>query len=152
MQCRRLLALRAIVAVIGLCMFAIAGCEKSKGPATVEVTGVVTLDGRPVEGANVLFSPGLGSNDPRLASQTTTSNDGKFYLQTHIGGGKYKSGIAPGKYDVTITKLDAGATKNTFSPPKNLLPAKYADAKTSPFKAEVVAGQANDFPLALKAE
>jgi hypothetical protein len=152
MRCRRVLALRSVVPVIGLCLVAITGCDKSKGPATVEVTGTVTLNGAPLEGANLLFSPGIGSNDARLASQATTSSDGKFRLETHIGGGKFKPGIVAGKYDVTITKLDTAAAKNTFSPPKNLLPAKYADAKTSPFKADVVAGQKNDFPLALKNE
>jgi hypothetical protein len=151
MRITKVPVLRSVL-VIGFCTAVLAGCSKSKGPATIEVTGIVTLDGKPLDGANVLFSPGLGSNDSRLASQTTTDGNGKFHLQTHIGGGNYKSGIVPGKYDVTISKLDTSAAKNTFSPPKNLLPAKYADAKTSPFKADVVAGQANDFPLALKSE
>jgi hypothetical protein len=141
----------AIVAT--LCALAWVGCNsKPKGPPTVEVTGIVTLNGMPVEGATVLFSPGVGTDDPRLASQATTNSEGKYQLQTHIGGGKYKSGIVPGKYDVTVIKLDTAAIKNTMSPPKNVLPAKYAGPKTSQLKADVAEGQANDFRFPLKSE
>src|SRR5215471_14837470 len=115
----------ALLAFFATCV----GCHGSKGPATVEVTGIVTLNGSPVEGANVFFSPATGSEASRLSSQATTDHNGKYQLRTHIGGGQFKSGIVPGKYDVTINKLDTASVKNTMSPPKNLLPAKYADAK-----------------------
>jgi hypothetical protein len=142
----------SIVAAAVLWVIAIAGCNKTQGPPTVEVTGVVILNGTPVEGANVFFTPAQGSDDTRLASQATTNSDGKYQLQTHIGGGKYKPGIVSGKYDVTVTKLDMSAIKNTMTPPKNLLPAKYADPKTSQLKADVVDGKPNDIPIALKSE
>src|SRR5262245_58354700 len=102
--CSRLLKITAAPSVITMlaCTVALAGCTKSKGPTTVEVTGAVTLDGNPVEGANVLFAPPAGSDDRRLASQATTDSGGKYHLQTHIGAGKYKSGIVPGKYEVTV--------------------------------------------------
>jgi hypothetical protein len=87
-----------------------------------------------------------------LASQATTDTAGRFALSTHVGGGKLKSGIVPGKYVVSISKLDTAPAKNTFSPPKNLLPPKYADPKTSLLTAEVVAGQTNDFQFPLKGE
>jgi hypothetical protein len=134
-----------------LSLIALAGCGGTKGgPATVEVTGTVTLDETPVEAASVLFSPDTGSDDGRLASQATTDRDGRFKLTTHVGGGKFKSGIVPGKYVVSITKLDTAAAKNTYSPPKNLLPIKYADPKSSQLTATVGTGQANDFQFPLK--
>jgi ABC-type transport system substrate-binding protein len=141
----------SVALIAALSMIALAGCGGSKaGPATVEVTGTVTLDGTPVDAASVLFSPEIGSGDGRLASQAMTDDEGRFKLSTHVGAGKYKPGIVPGKYVVTISKLDTAAAKNTFSPPKNLLPPKYADPKTSTLTAEVAAGQANDFPFPLK--
>jgi hypothetical protein len=146
---------RACASVVFAAMFAIAivGCRDTKtGPATVQVTGTVTLDGNALEGASVIFSPGLGSDDGRLSSQATTDKDGRFRLSTNVGLGKLKSGIVPGKYDVTVVKTDLSSIKNTLSPPRNMLPPKYADAKTSGFKADVVAGQSNDFPFALKKE
>jgi hypothetical protein len=136
-----------------ICLVVVTGCGGTKGgPATVDVTGTVTLNGTPIDGASVLFSPDIGSSDGRLASQATTDTSGHFKLSTHVGGGKFKSGIVLGKYVVSVTKLDTAAAKNTFSPPKNLLPPKYADPKTSLLTAEVVAGQANDFQFPLKGE
>ena len=111
----------------------------------------MTLAGNPVEGANVVFNPAIGSDDGRLASQATTDASGRFELTTHVGGGKFKPGIVPGKYAVSITKLDTAAIKNTFAPPKNLLSQRYADPKTSQLSADVKADAANDFPFELKA-
>ncbi len=140
-------------AMTTLCLLMLTSCGGNKGgPATVKVTGTVTLNGAPIDGATVLFTPDIGSNDGRLASQAATDSEGRFALTTHVGGGKFKSGIVPGKYVVAITKLDTTATKNTFLPPKNLLPPKYADPKSSQLNAEVIAGQANDFPFPLKSE
>ena len=141
------------VFLTAICLAAVTGCGGSKGgPATIEVTGTVTLNGSAVDGANVLFSPEIGSGDGRLASQASTDSAGRFKLSTHVGGGKFKSGIVPGKYIVAISKLDTAPAKNTFTAPKNLLPPKYADAKTSLLKADVAAGQANDFQFPLKGE
>jgi hypothetical protein len=148
----RMPASRCVVSA-ALCLIALAGCgDRKGGPATVEVTGTVTLNGTAVEGANVLFSPEIGSSDGRLASQAMTDSAGRFKLSTHVGGGKFKSGVVAGKYVVTITKLDPTTPKNTFTPPKNLLPIRYADPKTSQFTAVVAAGQTNDFSFALKSD
>src|SRR5690349_4021780 len=85
-----------------LCLTALLGCSNTQsGRTTVEVSGIVTLDGTPLDGANVLFAPDVGSDDGRLPSQAVTDNEGKFNLRTHVGGGKFQSGIAPGKYAVT---------------------------------------------------
>ena len=100
----------------------------------------------------MLFSPEIGSGDGRLASQATTDADGRFKLSTHIGGGKFKSGIVPGKYTVASHGLDTAIAKDAFSKPKNLLPPKYADPKSSKLTAEVAAGQPNDFQFPLKSE
>lgn len=140
--------------VFALLLFAaLFGCHRAvSGPATVEVSGTVTLDGSPIEGANVVFYPGSGGDDSRLASQAVTDAQGRFRLSTHVGGGKFKSGIVPGQYLVGISKLDTAAIKTTSAPPKNLLPKKYADPKTSLLKADVAAGRENDFQFALKKE
>lgn len=140
-------------AAVALWLLALTGCGAPKGgPATVDVTGVVTLNGTAVDEASVLFTPDIGSSDGRLASQATTDSGGRFKLSTHVGGGEFKPGIVPGNYVVAITKLDTAASKNTVAPPKNLLPRKYADPKSSQLKAEVAVGQANDFQFPLKSE
>jgi hypothetical protein len=68
------------------------------GPSLVTLTGKVTQAGKPVEGAAVMFMPTLSSKDVQPA-QDTTGPDGSFTLMT--GG---RSGVVPGKYQVTIMK------------------------------------------------
>jgi hypothetical protein len=136
--------------VLSLALFsaAYAGCDGSEaGPATVAVTGTVTNGGTPLEGANVIFHP--VESGQTLASQAVTDAQGRFELSTHVGAGKFKPGIVPGRYAVAITKLDTASIATTLAPPKNLLPKKYADPKTSGLVAEVVEGQENDFEFAL---
>src|SRR3954453_14780368 len=100
--------------------FLLLGCGKrASGPATVEVTGTVTFDAKPVEQANVTFSPEASGDDARLASQALTEQNGRFQLSTYLGSGKTKSGIVPGKYLVTISKFDREALNKGFVAPTN---------------------------------
>ena len=69
------------------------GCGPSR-PKTIYVKGVVKLDGNPVEGAAVLFSPEEG----RPASGTTDAQ-GKFELQTF----EPRDGAVMGTHVVTVT-------------------------------------------------
>jgi hypothetical protein len=77
-----------------------AGCGSSAGKP-VSVEGLVTLDGEPVDGATVLFSPEDGKGPP---ASGMTGTDGVFHLTTFNTG----DGAMPGKYNVTITKLAGG--------------------------------------------
>jgi hypothetical protein len=139
------------MALLVLTTMAVSACNRSPaGPETVAVTGVVTRNGSPVEGANVIFYPAEGSESP-LASQAVTDKDGRFELSTHVGG-KFKPGIRPGKYTVAVSKPDVASVSSTLAPPKNLLPKKYADAKTSGLVADVAAGKANQLEFALSGE
>jgi len=131
-----------------LCAFFSSGCGNTpEGPNTVPVSGTVTYQGQPLDGANVVFYPTDGSTT--LASQAVTDASGRFELTTHIGVGKFKPGIVPGKYAVAITKLDTAGISSTLTAPKDLLPKKYGDPKTSGLAAEVDAQQENDVTFAL---
>jgi hypothetical protein len=141
-----------VAPAIAICGVAICGCGgSSTGPGTTRVSGTVLFKGEPVAGANVTFYP-AGNADPALASQAITDAEGSFQLSTHIAGGKYKSGIAPGHYAVAITKLNTAAVSDTLNPPINLLPRKYADPKTSKLSADVSADRENTFDFALNPE
>ena len=130
------------------CLGSLGGCSDiPSGPETVRVTGTVHYQGSPIEGANVLFQPVEGSGQT-LASQSATNAEGQFELSTHVGGGQFKPGIEPGKYSVTITKLDPAST-TMLAPPRNLLPKKYASPQTSGLSADVVTDKENDFKFTL---
>ena len=75
---------------------ALAGCGSDR-PQTIRVSGTVTLDGSPVEGATVGFTPAGGG---RLATGTTDAS-GKFTLTTFEDG----DGAVPGTHTVTVTKM-----------------------------------------------
>jgi hypothetical protein len=111
------------------------------------VSGRVTLDGVPIAGANVVFHP--VESEQTLASQSVTDEEGRFEMSTHVSGGKFEPGIAPGKYAVAITKLDMSAVSTTFAPPKDLLPKKYGIPQTSRLTADVAEGKENEFEFEL---
>jgi hypothetical protein len=64
------------------------------------VQGVVTLNGQPVEKANVLFMPAAGQ--PQAATGITDAA-GKFSLTTFIGPKEF-AGALPGEYKIVVTK------------------------------------------------
>ena len=129
---------------------------------TEPVSGTVTLNGAPVEGAVVAFSP--QSADGHAAFGKTDAA-GNYTLTTQ----QADDGAMVGSYAVTVTKSTqpaaAGGAPADFDPdseadvdaayqsyedskksggeseePKDLLPAKYKDAATSELTAEVTAG------------
>lgn len=153
-----------------LAALAILGCNQGGSSlGTIPVSGVVTLDGQPVEGAVVAFAP--TSTTGRAASGVTDAS-GRYQLTTQDPG----DGALPGSYAVTISKSDAGSTPaidpsltpeeatraameardaasdaGTDPVVKDLLPAKYKTASESGLKAEVAAGK-GEFNFDLKSD
>lgn len=88
--------------VVCLCWLLAAGC--SSGRPSYEMTpvsGAVTFDGKPIEGANVVFHSETGPS-----ATGTTDSSGQFSLATR----NYGEGIPPGDYLVQINSTPA--TKN----------------------------------------
>jgi hypothetical protein len=135
---------RMFAILIGSWFVAVCGCGGGSGPETAEVVGIVTMNGTPVEGANVIFHP-IDTTTNTLASQASTNAEGRFELSTHVGQGKYKRGVAPGEYAVAVSKLDTSAISKTYAPPTNLLPKRFSNPETSGLKATVVADRVNEF-------
>ncbi len=89
---------------IGLC--ALAGCGGSDRPDTYPVTGTLTLNGKPVEGAEISF---YGEGAARVAGGRTNA-DGKYSLTTF----ETNDGAVAGDHVVTIVKRKP---KGEFSGP-----------------------------------
>jgi hypothetical protein len=88
-----------------------AGCGKSDNLAPV--SGVVTLDGRPVEGATVNFQPmteGKALAGTHVGSSGKTDGSGRYTLTTVEN--KPRSGALVGKHRVTISKVSEAATES----------------------------------------
>lgn len=142
-----------LFAVVPFVMLLGLGCSQSgSGPATYPVTGTVTYNGQPVEGATVAFQAADGSH----GAVGVAGADGKFEVATSAAGG----GLIPGEYKVTISKYktDSAPAQDIdgmhASPEdvgqmavesQNSLPARYADAAESGFAATVKEDGENDF-------
>ncbi len=73
------------------------GCENvPDGPRTVPASGVVTLNGEPVEGAAIVF---IGDNG-EFSAHGISDSEGEFSLDAF----EYKTGAVPGGYKVVVTK------------------------------------------------
>ena len=140
------------------------GCDGRRSP--VPVSGTVTLDGKPVEGATVTFHLLGDDPDGRLATGQTDKT-GTF----HLNG----DGARPGEYKVVITKnvlADSKLKMPDFPdtpegrnqrehflwkhfrddqlPYRNALPERYADLKATPLTCRVSSNTPVHFPLTSK--
>jgi hypothetical protein len=117
-----------------------AGCG-AKTPATSSVTGVVTFNGTPLEGAQVTF---FGEGRPAAG---IADAQGRFQLMTFGPG----DGALPGEYVVVITKTEAGSTdpNNPYAPVRSLIPERYGDRAKSGLTATVQLGKSNEFTFEL---
>lgn len=152
-----LIPLRSLLSSVPclLCLAVCLGCGQRNPLGTVPVSGKVTYNGQPVESATVSFIPD-GDGRPATA---ITGPGGSYNLATLNW-----QGAVPGEYTVVVRKTDMALAStqpvtmedalklNNRPPPapKELLPAKYADASRSPLKVEVKKGTKNaiDLPLA----
>jgi len=118
---------------VALVMFA--GCS---GTGPVPVEGVVTLDGKPLEGATVMFRPAQGR-----PSAGKTDAAGRYRLRYT----SERDGAVPGTHVVSITTLDD--SDDTGPNPKEPIPAKYNSA--SALSVTVGSGQtSHNFDLLSK--
>ena len=138
-----------------LCLFLLAaiGCGSGK-VATNMVEGLVTLDGVPLAGAGITFSPvtqGAG-----MIAVGTSDEQGRFTLQTQLG--EIGKGTTEGEYTVTVVKIESIPTGRTIttetgettqeSSERSVVPEMYRSATTTPLKQTIVKGL-NKVELAL---
>jgi hypothetical protein len=90
MMTRRILAAALLAA-------SVIGCGDS-GPRRVPVSGTVSLNGKPLEGAIISFLP-VPENKEGMPAEDITGPSGNYKAMT-----KGRSGVVPGKYRVSITK------------------------------------------------
>lgn len=148
----------AVGSLLSLGLF-ILGCGSSAGQhQTHKVTGKVLMNGAPVIGASVAFSP-TGKGMPAALGQTDTQ--GVYTLTTYAAG----DGAPEGEYKILVTKsapaadpesnkpthdptgknksvapTHSGGGKGKTTPTGHLLPDKFAKVATTPLVKTVVAG------------
>ena len=160
-----------IAATVALAL--VLGCSRGPSrPKTYPVSGTVTMNGQPVEGATVVFVPkavatgasssagGAQAQGPQVATGETDAQ-GRYELGTFAKG----DGAIPGEYLVKVFKYPkstvqtgTGGSEEEYQPPeenappppapKNLLPEKYANENTSGLSF-TVEPKANTFDIQL---
>jgi hypothetical protein len=87
-----------------LCALGLSSLVGCGGEKRVPVAGTVTLDGKPLNGVLVVFSPDTTKGNTAPISATGPVTDGHYELQTNAitrsGSGP---GVPPGWYKVTVT-------------------------------------------------
>jgi hypothetical protein len=116
----------------------------SRGPQYYPVRGQVLANGKPADGALIVFHPD-GTTDPHaLRPSATVRPDGSFELQTYVAADRaMKDGAPAGPYQVTCVWFPApspnageNALKVDVLPDK--LGRRYADPGRSGLRAEVL--------------
>lgn len=117
------------------------GCGDEE-PGLVDVSGVVTWEGRPVASGNIIFVPESGaasdpdSKGPHVATSFLDA-DGSFQMTTF----KLHDGVIPGKYRVGIDTSPPAPVEDLsgVNPPqeKGPIPARYADPTRSGLAATI---------------
>jgi hypothetical protein len=108
-----------------LLLFALSlGCTGGSGP--VKVNGTVTLDGKPLSNAMIVFNPDGEGGTP---ASGVSGSDGSFRLTTFNSG----DGAKPGNYKVTVAltpEEEVGGAPPTPGDPKAMAEAmrKYAES------------------------
>jgi hypothetical protein len=118
------------------------GC--GDGPEST-VSGLVTLDGKPLDRGSVSFIPtATGSG-----ATATIRADGTFEARTGSS-----AGLQPGDYMVTVQARADGVANSVGAPPmpgKLLTPKKYSSTNTSGLRATISPGT-NDLKLELSSD
>jgi hypothetical protein len=120
------------------------GCKKSNQLDVAPVTGIVTLDGKPVSGGVVVFQPARGRGATGIIS-----SDGKYFMRTYREAdgaivGLNKIAVSSSGKMPTIEEQEAG-TVNI----KQNLPGIYTSPETSGLSFSVEAGKENHFDIKL---
>jgi hypothetical protein len=147
---RRLAFMRGRCAALLLAL-AITGCGGQRGPKVEYVEGLVTLDGKPLDGASVGYSPVTPGKG--LPAGGKTDAQGRYRL-TAVRGGKPNGGTAVGDYGVSITKQERVPDTEPPPPPpppgsrppdpirlRWLIPEAYGETATSDLRASVKPGR-----------
>lgn len=130
--------------LLGLALLA-AGCGRT---SVAPVSGRVTLDGKPLAGATIIFQPESEEMNPGPGSHGTTDAAGQYTL--HLTTGDVKGAVV-GRHRVSITAYEGGDEVPSSAPSsvfrKPLVPAEYnADTKLR-FEVPAAGTTAADFEL-----
>jgi hypothetical protein len=132
-----------------IALAALVGCTGGKDAGSyATVSGVVTNNGAPVDGAKVNFYSTVEAAGKGSASYSVMTDSFGKYLIATVGK---EPGIPPGMYKVTITKLDGNSAKlppdfdqgqlEASGMAKNMMPKDYENVNTTKLSVTLEPGK-----------
>ncbi|MBN2291167.1 MAG: carboxypeptidase regulatory-like domain-containing protein [Pirellulales bacterium] len=144
MKCQ--LSTRAISFLLVSALLFVSACS---GPDIGQVSGKVTVNGKPLTNAHINFS----SRDQNVSINANLNEDGTYVLKTY-----QEEGLPPGEYQVAIkggtfgyeeTPL-VGQAPTASAQPNLPIPPRYSNIATSGLTAKVERGKNKSFDFDLK--
>lgn len=125
-----------------------AGCGQAKQPweKVYPAKGVVRYRGNPLAGAQITLIPLDESYPSSVRPSATSKEDGAFDIGTYSTA----DGAPAGDYKVLVLHFPVVGPKESPSPGRNSLPAKYARPETTDLTVTVEEGPTELPPLELK--
>jgi hypothetical protein len=134
-----------------LCLGISCGCDSKKqpGPTTYPVHGKVFFQNKPAVGIRVILNPLKAWAGPQFAPSAITDSNGAFSIASY---GKPGDGAPAGEYAVTFVwpKPTAVPAEDSGAAEVDQFQKRYADPKTSSFRATVKEGDNELPPFQLK--
>jgi hypothetical protein len=122
------------LAILGA--FALTSALGCGGVRRVPVSGTVTLDGQPINGGQLVFSPDTAKGNTHRISCTSPIKDGRYNLETNgVTRSESGSGVPLGWYKVSFRMLEESTKKHQIVPVN--VNDKYRNPDTTPLSVEV---------------
>jgi hypothetical protein len=122
--------------LVVLCAFGLTSLVGCGGVRRIPVAGTVTLDGQPVDGGVLSFSPDTAKGNKANINCTSPVREGRYELQTiGVTRGDSGSGVPLGWYKVTYNVIDLRTKKKQQAPIH--FNDKYGSVATTPWSVEV---------------
>ena len=134
--------------IVALVLMGLVGAGCGGGAKAVPVSGVVTLDGKPLANAHVAFQPEAtkGNQNPGVGSYGTTDASGKYTLQT-FDNDKPGAVVGTHRVEISIKRAETDDRDPKTRPPLKDLPVKYNRNTELQFKVEPSGSTSANFDL-----
>jgi hypothetical protein len=135
-----------LLLLVGTAAIAV-GCSKPEPPARVPVSGVITIDGKPVPSAVVTFYPSFEGFGGEVIAEGVTDAGGRYSLACPLGPGaclgKHKVTVADAPTPEDAREQSVAGQQRMQAFLKSLtnrpIGAKFGTLATSPLEVEVSA-------------
>lgn len=132
---------------VGLCALLICGCGGGNEREVAPVSGVVTIDGKPLDHGTVMFVPPVGQS-----AKGTINPDGSYVMTTYSNGDGAPVGENRVMVDAAIRGKGSKDDLLGMAIIESPIPREYADVGLSKLVFNVEADADNKYDIALSSK